>query len=106
MTLVRGQIQAAQLRPQASDGATEIVRMDAQIINQAARMAARQRILETRPIAPVGEKQTLLFLLGGAIVFVGSGQGQTQGILETPLHQQASDELAALAGDRAETLIV
>src|SRR5262245_21483481 len=105
MALVRGQVQAAQLRAQARDGAAEIRRVVRQEADQAARVAARQFILEPRPVAPVLAEQALLLLFGRAIVFIRRRQDLPQRLLVAPKPKLPGDEAGA-AGDRAETLVV
>ena len=93
VALVGRQVEAAQLRPQPGDGAAEVVGVDAQVIDQAAGVAARQLVLQRRPVAPVFAQQRLFLLLRPAVELIRGGQGQAQGVLETAAHQQTGDEL-------------
>ena len=49
----------------------EVVGADAQILDHAPAVAARQFLCERRPVAPVGFQKTLLCFLRRAVVFVG-----------------------------------
>src|SRR5215470_6810853 len=106
MALIRREIERAQFRPEANHGAAKIGRMDAQIIDETARMTARQLLLARRPVAPVLEEEAFFLLLRRTIELVRRGQRHAQRVLEAPAKQQASDEFAALLGDGAEALIV
>src|SRR5262249_12284984 len=86
--------------------ALEVRGVDAEVIDEAARVAARQLRLEPLPVAPVLAEGLFLLLLRRAVVLVGGRQRQAQRLLELPLHHQPGDPLAAGAGDRAEALVV
>src|SRR5262249_16262067 len=104
MTLVSRQVEAAQLRPQPLEGPAEVARMDTQVIDQTAAVAAGELLLALCPVAPVGEQRCLLLFLRGAIELVGSSQGLPQRFLVATLHHQPGDELPA--GNRTEALII
>jgi hypothetical protein len=75
MALVRGKIKTAQLRSQPRYCPAEIGRMTDQIIDQAARVPARQPFLGRLPIAPAFAQRRLFAFGFGSIVGIGGRQG-------------------------------
>src|SRR5260370_23653282 len=92
-----------------AQGAMKISRIQREMFNPLASLALRSLTLSDViqtffPVAPVSLKESFLFLVCSVVKFIGSGQGEAQGLFKLSENEMPGHELAAAGG--AETLLV